>query len=77
MSFITNSKERLFSCYRGNYLTSEGEEGKAFYYYSFYRNDILHGIFTTVIDFVTWPPLQIMHKGGHVTQVIRSCENAL
>ena len=41
----------------------------------------LQGIFTTTIDFVTWPPFYtIWHyksKGGQVTKVNHSCENAL
>ena len=40
---------------------------------SFYRNDILLGIFTTMIYLVTQPPLQIMPdspKGGQVTKSV-------
>ena len=44
------------------------------------RNNILQGIFTTTIDFVAWPPLQIMPdstKRWPSDKVNRSCENAL
>ena len=38
----------------------EGQEDKTFVFLYCDRNDILQGIFTNMIDFVTWPPLQVM-----------------
>ena len=50
------------------------------YCYSFYRNDILQGILTTIQLTVTWQPLQIMSdstKRWPSDKVNHSCENAL
>ena len=37
----------------------------------------LAGHFTTMIDFVTWPPLQISNDGTKGDKVNHNCENTL
>ena len=58
----------------------EGQEDKTFVFLYCNRNDILQGSFTTMIDFVTWPPLQVMMdstKRWPSGKVNYSCDNSL